>query len=152
MHCNTSQKVLSSQWDFSALVETVELFAELSYSASIPKQLLQRWFGTSRTRASVLFIVVSIRRKFIFIWTLLCVAIFSEASRKDDTKSRGLYYQRKMGSCINLDNINTEIGMCFPIHVVPLSLKFSSSTQLDPKPKIAMLNSFCLSVRDAKRV
>ena len=45
-----------------------------------------------------------------------------------------------MGSCINLDDIDTEIGMRFPIYVVvSVFLKSSSSTQTDSKSKIAML-------------
>ena len=66
---------------------------------------------------------------------------------KDDTKSRGLRSQRKMGSCIKLHDIDTETGMCFPIHVVvSVSLKLSSSTQIDSKSKRTLLKSFWLSV------
>ena len=71
---------------------------------------------------------------------MLCVAKLTKASMKDGTKSRKLGSQSKMGSCIKLDDIDTETGMCAPIHVVVLvSLKLSSSTQVDSKSKSAML-------------
>ena len=43
-----------------------------------------------------------------------------------------------MGSVIRFDEIETDIGTCFPIHfVVSVSLYVSSLTQIDSKSKTA---------------
>ena len=67
---------------------------------------------------------------------------------KDDTKSYGLTSQRNIGSSAREDDIETEIGICFPIVVVvSVSLNSSSSTEIASQSKIArFLNSFCSSV------
>ena len=50
-----------------------------------------------------------------------------------------------MGPEINFDEIETDIGKCFPIYaVVSVCLNESFLTQKDSKPNIAkLLNSFC---------
>ena len=51
-----------------------------------------------------------------------------------------------MGSWIKFDEIETDMGTCFPIHVVVLVClyEFASLTQMDSKSNIAgFLNSFC---------
>ena len=50
-----------------------------------------------------------------------------------------------MGSGIKFDEIETDMGTCFPIHfVVSVCLYDSSFTQTDSKSNIAkFLNSFC---------
>ena len=63
-----------------------------------------------------------------------------------------------MGFCMNLDDVVTGIGMCFPIYVaVSVSLKNSSSTEIDSKSEMAMLVGcffVCLinESRETKRV
>ena len=51
-----------------------------------------------------------------------------------------------MGPGIKFDEIETDIGTCFPIHVVVsvCLYEFASLTQMDSKSNIAeFLNSFC---------
>ena len=51
-----------------------------------------------------------------------------------------------MGSGIKFDKIETDMGTCFPIHVVVsvCLYEFASLTQMDSKSNIAkFLNSFC---------
>ena len=87
-----------------------------------------------------------------FIWDLLRAAEVSIASMKDNTTSRfGL--QRKMSSCIKLDEIDTENGICFPIHVVvSVSLKISSSTEVTKFKNSHVVKEFFVAcIRDAKR-
>ena len=51
-----------------------------------------------------------------------------------------------MGSRNKFDGIETDIGTCFPIHVVVLVCLYASSplAQMDSKSNIAkFLNSFC---------
>ena len=94
---------------FCILKKPVDLFLEILSSALKPTQWLWRWFSASRTGASLLFFANSIWEKFISTWASLCVARFSRASLKDDTKSRGLESLRKMGSHIQLDDIEITI-------------------------------------------
>ena len=51
-----------------------------------------------------------------------------------------------MGSGIKFDEIETDMGTCFPIHVVVsvYLYEFASLTQMDSKSNFAkFLNSFC---------
>ena len=51
-----------------------------------------------------------------------------------------------MGSGIKIDEIETDMGTCFPIQIVVsvCLYEFASLTQMDSKPNIAkFLNSFC---------
>ena len=52
---------------------------------------------------------------------------------------------RKIGVSMRLDDMETDIGTCFPIHlVVAVSLNCSSLTQMDSKSKTAkFLNRLC---------
>ena len=57
----------------------------------------------------------------------------------------GSWSHRKMGLSRTLDEIDTDMGSCFPIQVI-VSVGFSSSdgTQIDSKSKIAtFLNKVC---------
>ena len=53
--------------------------------------------------------------------------------------------QRKIGYSTKFEEIDTDIGTCFPIQlVVFVSLKVSSWTQMDSKSNVAkFLKSFC---------
>ena len=79
---------------------------------------------------------------------MLCVAKPSRAPIKEDTRCRGFELQRKNGSGIRFDEIETEIGTCFLIHlVVSVPLYVSSFTQIDSKSKMAkFLNNFWSSL------
>ena len=59
------------------------------------------------------------------ISALLLLASSFSASTKDTISVLGSLLHSKIGSCKNLEEINTEIGSCFPIQVVVL-LSFSS--------------------------
>ena len=73
-----------------------------------------------------------------FICALLCVAKPSRLLIKEDTRCRGSELQRKMGSSIRFDEIETDVGTCFPIQfVVSVSLYISSLTQIDSEIKMA---------------
>ena len=50
-----------------------------------------------------------------FICALLCVGKPSGALAKEDTRCRGSEMQRRMGSGIRFDEIQTNVGTCFPI-------------------------------------
>ena len=82
-------------WFFFICRNFNELFSELPSSASIPKQRLRRWLSVFRRDACLLFIVISIWRQFNLNWATLCVAKFSKASIKADTKWQGLASQTK---------------------------------------------------------
>ena len=74
--------------------------------------------------------------KFNFICALLCVAKPSRTLIKEVTKCRGSDLQRKMGSGITFDEIETDIRTCFAMHfVVSVSLYVSSFTQIESKSK-----------------
>ena len=151
MFCRTSQNVPAVQSvDFFAFVY-IELavfgFVFFPFNNNAVT-VMPRWWRFSKERVSLFFIAVSLWKKFIFVWAFHCKAKFSKAKTKDDIKSQGLREQRKIEVSIKLDKIITEIGICFPIHVVvSVSLKFPSSTQIDSKSRMAMLlKSFCLFV------
>ena len=58
----------------------------------------------------------------------------------DSTKSRGLELQRKIGSAIRFEDIETGMGTCLPVQVVVSEfLNFSSGIQIDSKSKTAKL-------------
>ena len=115
-------------WFFCIHRNCVELFLELPSPTSKPTQWLRCWFRVNMLSASWLLLAVSIWRKFIFIWALLCVAKISKASMKDDIKSPGHRAQKTNGSGNKLDKIDTEIATRFPFQiVVSVSLNFSSS-------------------------
>ena len=83
-------------------------------------------------------IAVSTSINLNFICALLRLAESSRALIKEDTRCRGSELQRKMGSGIRFDEIETRIGTCFPIYfVVSVSLYVSSLTQIDSKSKTA---------------
>ena len=51
--------------------------------------------------------------------------------------------QRKFGSLTMFENVDTDIGTCFPIHVVVfVSLKVFSWTQIVSKSNIANFENF----------
>ena len=89
-------------------------------------------------------IAVSTSKNLNFICPLRYVAKPSRALIKDDTSCRESELQGKMGFSIKLDEIETDIGTCFPIHfVVSVSLYVSFLTQMDSKSKTAkFLNNF----------
>ena len=89
-------------------------------------------------------IAVSTSISLNFNCALLCVAKPSRALIKEDTRCRGSELQTKMASGIRFDEIETDIGTCFPIHfVVLVSFYVSSLTQIDSKSKTAkFLNNF----------
>ena len=65
---------------------------------------------------------------------LLLQASSSRVSTKDTISVLGFLLHRNMGSCNKLEEIDTDIGSCFPIQVVVL-VSFSSldGTQTDSK-------------------
>ena len=84
------------------------------------------------------------KENFCNISALLLLASSSSASTKDTIIVLGSVLHRKIGSCNKLEEIDTEIGSCFPIQVVIL-VSFSSidETQIDSKSNTAQfLNSF----------
>ena len=89
-------------------------------------------------------IAISTSINLNFICASLCVAKLSRALIKEDTRCRGSEFQKKLGSGIRFDEIEIDIGTCFPIHfVVSVSLYVSSLTQIDLKSKTAkFLNIF----------
>ena len=91
------------------------------------------------------FFVVSISRNKFFIFVLLWQAKFLRAPIKDATRWWGSELQREIGSSARFEEMDTEIGTCFPIQVVVfVSLKVSSWTPIDSKSSIAkFLKSFC---------
>ena len=56
---------------------------------------------------------VSPRSKFLFVFTLLCVVCFSQASMKDDTKLRGSISQRNVRSREISEEKGTKNGVSF---------------------------------------
>ena len=100
----------SLNWFFFAFVETV---LNCSWNYRLVLQNRHNEYDVDLMflgYMQVHFFAVSFRKKFIFIWALLSVAKFSKASKKNDTRSRILGSQRKMGSCIKLDDIDTVTG------------------------------------------
>ena len=67
---------------------------------------------------------------------------------KDETRCWGLVLQRKLGSCLKFDEIETDTGTCFRIHfVMSVSVYESLVTQIESKSKTTeILNKFCSSV------
>ena len=116
-------------------LELSNFFRQLQYQRSdcdVDLQFLEKM--------NVWYFAASFQGKITFMRFLLCVAKFTKASMEVDTKWRGLGSQKNLGSCIKSDNIDAEIGMCFPIRVVVLvPLKFSCSSQIDLKSKLAMI-------------
>ena len=147
MCCSISQGVPASQWvDFSAsdgnVLSCCSLPLQYQHSDYDDDLVLLR-------NAQICFsLQFQVRRRFFPFWFLFCVARFSKASMKDDTKSRGLGLRRKMGCLNKLEDIAAENGICLPIPVAVLvSLESSSSAQIDSKSKIAMSSKrFWLSV------
>ena len=83
-------------------------------------------------------IAVSTSINLNIICALLCVIKLSSALIKEDTRCRGTELQRKMGSGIGFDEIETDMGTSFPIHfVVSVSLYDFLLTQIDSKSKTA---------------
>ena len=105
---------------FLLLWKQVETSSESSsrHSCSIFILWVRRWLGMPIICASLLRINVQTCPNLIFNCTLLCVARFSRAILKDDTKSRGLGLQRIIGSCEKLEDIGTDDWIWLPIHVV----------------------------------
>ena len=137
----------SVRWFFCICRNCLELFLQLSSTASTPTQCLSGWFSTSRERAN--FFCTFNLKEIHFLLSFHFLANFSKASMKDDTKSRRLGPQSEMGSCIKLDGIDIENGMCLPTHnVVSVSFKSSSFTQVDSKSKTAMLKFLVVRIRD----
>ena len=94
------------------------------------------WLSFSKILESLILIAVSTATKFYFVCALLCVAKPSRTLTKEDTRCRGSELQRKTGSGICCDEIETGIGTSFPTHfVVSVSLYVNSSTQIDSKAK-----------------
>ena len=106
------------------------------------------WLSCSKILDSLILIAVSFSMNLNFICALLCVAKPSRSLIKEDTRFQGSEFQRKMGSGIMFDEIETDIGTCFPIHFVVLVPSYVSSlTQLDSKSKTVMFqNKFSSSL------
>ena len=101
-----------------------------------PSRWLCLWLSCSKILEILILIAVSTSINLNFFCALLCVARPSRALIKEDTRCRGSELQRKMGSGIRFDEIETDIGTCFPNHfVVSVSLYVSSLTQIDSKSK-----------------
>ena len=138
-------------WFFCIWRNCNGLFSGFLSSASIPAQWLWRWSSVSGIRSIPLPIAVSVRRKLIFIWASICVTKFSKATTKDDTKSPGLETQKKICSCIKLDDVKIEVCVCFPIHDdVFVSVKLSSLTHIESRSKIAVMFKKLLVVSVSK--
>ena len=97
--------------------------------------------SSSSIAHSIMLIAVSTSMKFNFSWVLLWVANPSRAVIKDGMRWWGLALQRKMGSEIKFDEIETDIATCVPIHVVISVCLYDSSLldskSIDSKSKIA---------------
>ena len=99
----------------------------------------------SKMLPSLIFIAVSMSKNKFFIIALLWRANFSRAPIKEVTRWWGSELQRKIGSFTRFEEMETEMGICFPIQfVVSVSLKLYSCTQIDSKSNIAkFLKSVC---------
>ena len=147
MYCNISEIVTASQWvGSSAFMETVlSCFQNLCLLLQNQRNhcdVVSVLLGYARVYYKLCFQFEKSSLSFGFF----CVVKFSKAWTKGDTKPRGLGSQRKMGSCLKLDDADTGTGKGFPIHVVvSMSSKSWSSTQIDWKFKnFMLLKSFWL--------
>ena len=73
---------------------------------------------------------------FVFFCSLLFSAKSSTRLTKSKIKFCGPLFYKKMGSSIKIDDLEIEVGTCFPIQVV-VCISFSSSveTQFDSRSK-----------------
>ena len=150
-HCNNvpdSWKLIN--WFFCACKKWVEAQMSLSQSSWFMPNLacsrrLWRWLSFSRMLPSLILKVFSKSRNKSFICALLCDARRSSASINDETRWCGSELQRKIGSFTRFEEMETEVGIRFPIHfIVLVSLKPHSCTQIDSTSNIAkFLKSVC---------
>ena len=95
-----------------------------------------RYLSFSKMRPSLIFFVASMSNNKLFIIALLWRAKFSRAAIEQATRCWGSEFQMKIGSFTRFEEMETEMGICFPIHfLVSVSLKLSSCTQIDSKSK-----------------
>ena len=119
-------------WICMNWVEVQVLLPQSSKSASSLR--LWRCVSFSKMLPSLIFIVVLMSKNKLFIFALLWRAIFSRAPIREVTRWWGLELQRKIGSLTKFEEMEAEMGICFPIHfLVSVFLKLSSCTQFDSK-------------------
>ena len=84
-------------------------------------------------------------KEHVFVFALLSEAIFSTAQLKVALRYYGSKLQRKIGSYTKFEELETEGGTNFPIHIVVfVSLEDSSWTQLASELNfVKILKSLC---------
>ena len=104
---------------------------------------------------SLIFIVVLMWGKIFFITAWLWRAEFSKAPIKEVTGCWGSELQMKFGSFRRFEEMETEMGICFPIHFVvsvPWSFLLARKLILSWKVEFKFLKSLCSLVYSIPKI
>ena len=109
-----------------------------SYSLASILLKLTRSLSTLKIVCNRFLMLFSISRNFDRISVLFFSANNSKFATKSIMRDCGSLSHKKMGLSSKLDEIDTDMGSCFPIQViVSVGFSFSDGTQIDSKSKIA---------------